>query len=243
LVTPLTPSVEEEDARQLHRELERLKKERTGHRNRLQGLLVAQGIRLKPRRDFLERLEKVSLWEGSPLPADLKAELGREYQRLKLVEEQIHTLETVQAERLQEAETEALKQVVQLMSLCGIGQSSAWVFVMEFFGWRRFRNRREVGALAGLTGTPYASGDSQWDQGISKSGNRRIRTLIIEIAWSWLRYQPEAKLSLWFKERFASGGKRMRRIGIVALARRLLIALWQYLEHGLLPPGAKLKPA
>ena len=237
------PSVEEEDARQLHRELERLKKERTGHRNRLQGLLVAQGIRLKPRRDFLERLEKVSLWEGSPLPADLKAELGREYQRLKLVEEQIHTLETVQAERLQEAETEALKQVVQWMSLCGIGQSSAWVFVMEFFGWRRFRNRREVGALAGLTGTPYASGDSQRDQGISKSGNRRIRTLIIEIAWSWLRYQPEAKLSLWFKERFASGGKRMRRIGIVALARRLLIALWQYLEHGLLPPGAKLKPA
>lgn len=92
--------------------------------------------------------------------------------------------------------TEALKQVVQLMSLCGIGKTRAWVFVMEFFGWRGFRNRREVGALAGLTGTPYDSGDSQRDQGISKSGNRRIRTLIIEIAWSWLCYQPESKLSL-----------------------------------------------
>ena len=112
---------------------------------------------------------------------------------------------------------------------------------MEFFGWLRFRNRREVGALAGLTGTPYDSGDSQRDQGSSQAGIRRVRTLIIEIAWSWLRYQPESKLSLWFKERFGLGGKRMRRVGIVALARRLLIGLWQYLEHGLVPEGAQLK--
>jgi transposase len=235
------PSIEEEDARRLHRELERLKSERTGHRNRLQGLLVAQGMRLKPGRDFLERLEKVSLWDGGALPVELKGELVREYERLRLVEEQIHSSEQVQDERLEQAQTEAMRQVVQLMSLCGIGKTSAWVFVMEFFGWRRFRNRREVGALAGLTGTPYDSGDSQRDQGISKAGNRRIRTLSIEIAWSWLRYQPQSKLSLWFKERFAGGGKRMRRIGIVALARRRLIALWQYLEHGLLPPGAQLK--
>ncbi len=237
------PSVEEEDARQLHRELERLKKERTGHRNRIQGLLVAQGIRLKPGRDFLARLERTSLWDGRALPRDLKGELEREYQRLRVVDEQLCGLEKIQDARLEQAQTVAMRQVLQLRSLCGIGKASAWVFVMEFFGWRRFRNRRQVGALAGLTGTPYDSGDSQRDQGISKSGNRRIRTLIIEIAWSGLRYQPEAKLSLWFKERFGSGGKRMRRIGIVALARRLLIALWQYLEHGLLPPGAKLKPA
>jgi len=237
------PSVEEEDARQLHRELERLKKERTGHRSRLQGLLVAQGIRLKPCRDFLERLEKLSLWDGRALPADLKGELEREYQRLVMVDEQLCALQKVQDERLEKAETGALRQVVQLMTLCGIGKTSAWVFVMEFFGWRRFRNRREVGALAGLTGTPYDSGDSQRDQGISKAGNRRVRTLSIEIAWSWLRYQPESQLSRWFQERFAGGGKRMRRVGIVALARRLLVALWRYLEHGVVPEGAQLKAA
>ena len=235
------PSVEQEDARRLHRELERLKSERTGHRNRLQGLLVAQGIRLKPGRDFLARLEKVSLWDGRALPTGLKGELEREYKRLRVVEEQLRALEKIQDERLAEAQTAAMRQVLQLMGLCGIGKASAWVFVMEFFGWRRFRNRREVGALAGLTGTPYDSGDSQRDQGISKAGNRRVRTLIIEIAWSWLRYQPQSKLSLWFKERFAGGGKRMRRIGIVALARRLLIALWHYSQHGLLPEGAQLK--
>ena len=152
-------------------------------------------------------------------------------------------LQKVQDQRLERVETEALRQVVLLMTLCGIGKTSAWVFVMEFFGWRRFRNRREVGALAGLTGTPYDSGDRQRDQGISKAGNRRVRTLSIEIAWSWLRYQPESQLSLWFKERFAGGGKRMRRVGIVALARRLLIALWRYLDQGIIPEGAQLKTA
>jgi transposase len=127
------------------------------------------------------------------------------------------------------------------MGLRAIGRNSAWVLVMEFFGWRGFRNRRELASLAGLTGTPYASGDRQREQGISKSGNRRIRAMLIEIAWLWLRYQPDSKLSRWFRERFASGGSRMRRVGIVALARRLLIALWRYLEEGLVPEGAALK--
>lgn len=128
------------------------------------------------------------------------------------------------------------------MELGAIGSGSAWLLAMEFFGWRAFRNRREVGALAGLTGTPYSSGDSDREQGISKAGNRRVRSMMVEIAWLWLKYQPQSELSHWCERRFAGGGKRMRRVGIVALARRLLVALWRYLEHGELPAGARLIP-
>jgi transposase len=236
------PSVEEEDARRLHRELERLKKERTGHRNRIQALLVSQGVRLQPRHDLLERLEAARLWDGSALPPDLQAEVRREDARLRSVDEQIRALEAEQARRLEEAATPCYQQVAQLMRLRGIGLTSAWVFVMEYFGWRQFHNRKEVAALAGLTPMPYASGDSTRDQGISKAGNRRIRTLMIQIAWGWLRYQPHSALSVWFNTRFALGGKRMRRIGIVALARRLLIALWRYVQSGAIPESASLKP-
>jgi transposase len=236
------PSVEEEDARRLHRELERLKKERTGHRNRIQALLVSQGVRLQPRHDLLERLEAARLWDGAALPPDLQAEVRREDERLRSVDEQIRALEAEQARRLEAAATPCHQQVAQLMRLRGIGLTSAWVFVMEYFGWRQFHNRKEVAALAGLTPMPYASGDSARDQGISKAGNRRIRSLMIQIAWGWLRYQPHSALSVWFNTRFALGGKRMRRIGIVALARRLLIALWRYVQSGAIPEGASLKP-
>ena len=236
------PSVEEEDARRLHRELERLKKERTGHRNRIQALFVSQGVRLQPRHDLLERLEAARLWDGSALPPDLQAEVRREEARLRLVDEQIRALEAEQVQRLEAAVTPCHQQIAHLMHLRGIGLTSAWVFVMEYFGWRQFHNRKEVAALAGLTPMPYASGDSSRDQGISKAGNRRIRTLMIQIAWGWLRYQPHSALSVWFNTRFALGGKRMRRIGIVALARRLLIALWRYLQSGVIPESASLKP-
>ena len=124
-----------------------------------------------------------------------------------------------------------------------MGWQSAWVLVMEFFGWRRFANRRELAALAGLTPTPYDSGDRQREQGISKAGNRRVRALMIELGWFWLRYQPKSELSQWFARRYAHGGPRMRRIGIVALARKLLIALWRYLETDMVPAGATLKSA
>jgi transposase len=115
------------------------------------------------------------------------------------------------------------------------------VLVKELFGWRQFRNRREVAGCLGLAPSPYASGEMENEQGISKAGNRRVRTLMVELAWCWLHYQPQSALSKWFSKRFAGGGKRMRRIGIVALARRLAIALWRYLEEGLVPEGAKLK--
>jgi transposase len=119
---------------------------------------------------------------------------------------------------------------------------SAWMLVKELFAWRGFRNRREVAGCLGLAPTPYDSGESQTEQGIAKAGNKRARTLMVELAWCWLRYQPDSELSRWFTRRFAGGGKRMRRIGIVALARRLAIALWRYLEDGVIPDGATLKP-
>lgn len=237
------PSVEHEEGRRLHRELATLNKERTRHRNRIRGLLVAQGLRLEPKGDFLQRLEALILWDGAPLPLELKGELEREYQRLRLVEAQRRALEKTRKSRLRQADTASVQRVVQLMGLRSIGPNCAWLLVMEFFAWRGFRNRRQLGACAGLTGTPYDSGSSKRDQGISKAGNRRVRTMMVEIAWLWLRYQPNSKLSHWFRERFAGGGARMRRVGIVALARRLLVALWRYLEDGVLPEGAELKAA
>ena len=150
-----------------------------------------------------------------------------EYHRLELVEAQIREVKGKQAEQMRAAQKNAaLEKVRRLQRLVSIGLGSSWIFVMELFGWREFQNRRELAAAVGLTPTPYNSGDSAREQGISRSGNRRIRKLLIEIAWAWLRLQPESKLSRWYNQRFAKAGKRMRRIGIVALARKLVIDLW-----------------
>lgn len=237
------PSVEEEDGRHLHRELEVLKKERTMHRNRIKGLLIQHGMAVKNPSDirFLEGLESFKIWDGNPLPLDFKARIVREYNRLKMVEAQIYALRKERQSRLENAEDPSTRKVIQLMSLHGVGVQSSWKFVQEFFGWRQFKNRREVGSLAGLTPTPYDSGGIQREQGISKAGNKRIRTLAVEMSWVWLRFQPQSKLSQWYMERFAGGGKRMRRIGIVAMARKLLIDLWRYLEHGVIPEGVMLR--
>jgi transposase len=237
------PSVEVEDQRQLHRELMALKREQTHHINRLKGLLVSQGVVLEVKQDFVEELAEVRLWDGSKIGAGLRVLLEREVVRLELVHDQIHELETQRKELLKNSSEPAMEQVRRLLQLKGIGMNSAWVDVMEFFAWRDFHNRREVAALAGLTPTPYSSGESAREVGISKAGNRPVRALAIEIAWSWLRNQPNSQLSRWYRKRFAQGGSRVRRIGIVALARKLLIALWQYGEYGVLPEGAQLKPA
>lgn len=237
------PSVGEEDERRLHRERERLVKERGAHSARIKSLLVAHGIRLPIRLDFMERLASVQGGLGYELGADLKAELGREYERYRMVDAQIKGLEKAQKQRAGEGTSKAMAQVNALIELKGLGWQTSWPLVMEFFAWRAFKNQRQVGACAGLTPTPYASGDSQREQGISKAGNRRIRTLMVELSWLWLRYQPDSALSRWYQTRFAGGGKRMRRIGIVALARKLLIALWRYLETGQAPEGAILKTA
>jgi len=234
------PSVEAEDKRHLHRQLSALKTERTRYINRIKGLLYAQGVRLAVKKDFLERLETVRLWDESPLPVRLRSRLEREFASWQFVDQQIRELEAERTELIRTSEDPNVEQVRQLLRLRGIGPTSAWVFVMEFFGWRKFRNRRQVGALAGLTATPYLSGEETKEQGISKAGNRPVRSIAIEIAWAWLRFQPESELSRWYEKRFAHGGKRLRKIGIVALARKLLIALWRYLETGALPAGAQL---
>ncbi len=237
------PSVEAEDGRNLNRELEVLKKERTMHRNRIRGLLIQQGLEVRnpSGKKFLKGVEVLRSWDGQELPEDLKARIVREYERLRVVEEQIKILKKERERRVQSADKSSYRQVAQLRTLYGIGVTSSWDFVMEMFAWRQFRNRREVGAFPGLTPTPYDSGGSQREQGISKAGRGRIRALSIQIAWSWLRFQPQSKLSRWFWHRFGHGGKRMRRIGIVAVARRLLIDLWRYLEYGLIPEGARTR--
>ena len=235
------PTVAEEDARQLHRELETLREEQTGHSNRIQGLLAAQGLTMSVNRQFPQRLSKLRLWDGTPLPADLKRRLLREFERMQVVNRQIRELENERGRRIRQDEKDpAIAQVRQLMRLKGIGDNSAWLYVREVFGWRKIKNRRQLGALVGLTGSPYQSGTLHIEQGISKAGNRRVRAMGIEIAWGWLRYQPQSELSLWYERRFAHGGKRLRRIGIVALARKLLVALWRYLETGVPPAGAEL---
>jgi transposase len=236
------PTVAEEDARRLHRELERLKKERTGHINRIRALLMLHGCRLSTWRNFLEQLSQLRGRSGDELPTELKGELVREYERLELVKTQVDRLETEQLARLKKPTTDSEHKVLLLTQLCGVGPISAWVFVHELFGWRKFNNRRQLAGAVGLTPTPYQSGDSDREQGVSKSGTPRVRTMMVEIAWGWLRHQPMSKLSRWFEERFGHGKGRMRRVGIVALARRLLIALWQFVENGVVPDGALLKP-
>lgn len=237
------PSVEVEDQRQLHRELQALKQEQTHHINRLKGLLASQGVRLEVRADFLLQLEEVRLWDGSCLPEGLHGCLVREHERLLQIRQQIRQLEQHRKELLRTSDAPAVEQIRRLLRLRGIGINSAWLYVMEFFSWRAFRNRREVGSLSGLTPTPYQSGENAQERGISKAGNRPVRAMAIEIAWVWLRFQPQSELSRWYGQRFAQAGKRMRRIGIVALARKLLVALWQYLETGIAPQGAILLDA
>jgi transposase len=239
IVTVPDPAVE--DRRHLHRELASLKKDRTRHNNRIKGWLTGQGISLPVKGDFRDQLEALRLWNGHALPASLKSGLVREFERMQLVNQHIRQLEIHRREMLKTSSQACIQQVRDLMRLRGIGFNSAWLFVMEFFSWPAFHNRREVGALAGLTPTPFQSGRTNQEQGISKAGNRHIRSLAIEIAWGWLRFQPDSELSHWYQERFGHGSSRMRRIGIVALARRLLIEQWRYLETGTPPAGASLK--
>jgi len=236
------PSAEAEDRRHPHRELEVLKEERKQHRVRIQSLLYTQGIDGKVGREFLKNLEQWRCWDQEPIPPEMKRRMEDEYHRLQLVEAQMREIQKAQREQLKTATTDAvIEKVRRLQQLVGIGMGSSWIFVMELFGWRSFQNRREVAGAVGLTPTPYNSGDSVREQGISRAGNRRVRQLTIEIAWCWLRLQPNSKLSRWYKQRFAGGGARMRRIGIVAVARRLVIELWRYLESGTIPEGAVLR--
>jgi transposase len=235
------PTVLEEDQRQLHRELLTAKRDRARVTNRMKGLLANQGVVVQVGAGFLAELAALELWDGTALPPGLRVRLEREWAKVELFTAQIRQLEGERDEQLRSGTASALELVRQLLRLRGIGVNSAWLYVMEFFGWREFRNRREVGGLAGLAPTPYQSGEMSREQGIAKAGNRYIRAMAIEIAWGWLRFQPDSALSRWYQERFGEGSSRIRRIGIVALARRLLVELWRYLETGVVPEGAVLK--
>lgn len=235
------PTVQEEDRRHLHRELLSAKRDRTRVTNRMKGLLANQGLTLDLKKDVPAQLAALRQWDGTALPAGLQARLAREWERVSFFNELIVRLEAERREQLRTSSDPVVQQVLQMNALRGIGINSAWLYGMEFFGWRQFRNGKQVGALAGLAPTPFQSGESEREQGMSKAGNRHVRAMAIEIAWGWLRFQPQSALTKWYERRFGHGSKRLRKIGIVALARKLLIALWRYLETGLVPEGALLK--
>jgi transposase len=235
------PTEAEEDARQLHRELLTAKRDRTRVTNRIRGLLANQGLEIDLTQDVPAQLERMRGWDGSPLPPTLCARLRREWEQVGFLTQRIRHLQNERRHQIRTVETPAMDQVRQLLTLRGVGVNSAWLYAMECFAWRQFRSGKQVGALAGLTPTPHQSGELRHELGIDKAGNRRMRWMAIEGAWAWLRFQPRSALSRWYDERFARGGPRMRKVGIVALARKLLIAFWRFLETGVVPEGAELK--
>lgn len=230
------PSPEQEDARRRTRERERLIKEHTAHINRIKGLLRTLGLAAGApgHRDWPVWLARQRDWQGNPVPAQLRVELEREQARLMLVGEQIKALGK------EPARPETAAASTQLAQFHGIGPVIAGTLAGELF-WKDFKNRREVGGYIGLAPSPWHSGGVARDQGISKAGNRRVRHVAIELAWLWLRHQPKSALSHWFRERVGDQRGRVRRIAIVALARKLVVALWRYLTTGLVPTDAVLK--
>lgn len=236
------PGVEQEDARRASRERERLVKEQTAHSNRIKALLRLQGMAVgyPRRRDWMKWLSQQRDWQGQPVSPHLLAEVTREHARLMLVRQQLAALEqtgATQACPIPEAMTERRDRLQQLKAL---GPSFATTLTSELF-YKDFDNRRQVAAYCGLPPSPWRSGGIDREQGISKAGNPRARVKAIELAWLWLRHQPESELSRWFNTRTANAGTRARRIAIVALARKLIVALWRYLTTGLVPAGATMK--
>jgi transposase len=237
------PSDEAEDARQVHRAIETLHADRTRIVNRLRSVLIAQGIRPANLRAVGRVVADARRWDGTPLPPGVRCRLACLEAQCQHVDAQLRTL-TTERTRLERHLTalDPENGVARLLRLRGIGDTGAWVLMTEVFAWREIRNRRQLGALLGVVSAPYDSGDSHRDQGITKAGLLSVRRLGVQLAWGWLRFQPASALSQWYQARFAQGGPRLRRIGIVALMRRLMIALWRYVDHGHVPAGATLKP-
>jgi len=239
----VVPSIAEEDARRPGRERQRLLSERTAHSNRIQALLALHGVYgYRPlRSDRWVRLAGLRRADGEPLPAQLQEEIERELHRLEFVDGQIAAVEKQRAAALAAAADAAARQVKELRRLQGIDIEIGTTLVREVY-YRQFANRRKVGSYVGLTSSPFRSGGIDHEQGIAKAGNRRARSMAIELAWLWLRHQPDSALSRWFHTRLGkSKSRRLKRILIVALARKLVVALWRYLTVGLLPEGARLK--
>ena len=233
------PSRETEDARHASRGLTALQAERTRYRNRIRGLLALHGVRpVRLDAHFPERLRTVTDWAGARLPAGVVARVLETHRLLQAVE--IERGRARRQERQHVRGRGTTTCAARLAQLRGVAARSATILGVELFD-RGLRNRREVGALSGLVSAPYRSGTMQRDQGLVRSGVPAVRRIAIELAWAWRRYQPTSALTQWYQRRFGSGGRVPRRIGIVALARRVLIALWRYLETGRVPEGALLK--
>jgi transposase len=237
------PDPQWEDLRHLGRERGRLLGERNRHRNRIGSDLVRHGVRVRIDKRFPQRLEGARLIDGQPLPEELKAGVMREWERLELVSQQIKAVERRIDERIKAGGPLQAVKALMLFRGVGWGWVGAWTLVVEIFGWREIANRRELSGLVGLVPSPYNSGKMVREQGISKAGNWRVRSLMIQLAWLWLRYQPQSEHSRWFQERVKGASARQRRIAIVALARRLVIDLWRFLRSGVVPEGAQLKVA
>lgn len=244
------PMPHEEDRRRICRERKTLTAERIEHVNRIKGLLFAQGVRnYEPlHRCRRARLEELETGDGRPLPAHLKAQIGRELDRLELLLEQIKVVEEERDTLLAQADEGRLTPAAtpaptaMLMALKGVGPEFSGVLWSEGL-YRHFSNRRQVAAYAGLAPTPWQSGAVDREQGVSKAGNPRLRTTMIQLAWLWLRHQPHTALSLWFHERVKRNGGRLRKTTIVALARKLLVALWKYVTAGVVIDGAITRTA
>jgi transposase len=233
------PTVAAEAARQVSRERTALTQDQTRLVNQMRGWLATWGCRLPSRRRG-SWWATVRDWAGVALPAEVQARLARAEARLAVLEEQIAALDGQQQAAVTSAAPEsALRQLVQLK---GVATTSASVLLDEGLVWRAFRNRREIGGFLGFAPTPYNSGESEREQGISRAGNNRLQSISIQLAWNWVRWQPLSALTLWYREHFGTG-KRARRIGIVAVARQLVIALWRYVTSGVVPAGAILKVA
>ena len=241
------PTEAEEDRRHLHRELKTSKQDRTRISNRIKSLLANNGLTLCSWKNLPAQLKRLRLWSGRALPSSLRSRLDRYASDYAYYTARIRELESERRHMLREeirapgSQGPAVSKAAQLYSLRGVGVNTAWLYSMEFFSWRTFRNTKEVGSLAGLTPTPKDSGKRYREQGIGKDGSRHIRGSAIELAWGWLRFQPQSELTKWYERRFGSGSKRVRKIGIVALARKLLIALWRFVETGVVPEGAQMK--
>ena len=235
------PAVGDEDRRQLHRGLKDLQRQQTDCSNRIKGLLASCGLDAEVNAQFRTTLAGLRDWAGAPVPAGLQQRMLQEFAVWEALHRQVRDAANEQERRLREGEESYLDKVRRLLGLKAVGVRSAWILVVELFAWRDIKNGKELGALVGLTPTPYDSGQTEREQGISKAGNKHARGLIVELAWLWLRWQPRSALSRWYERRFGSGNKRARKVGIVALARKLLIALWRYVDQGELPEGAEEK--
>jgi transposase len=235
------PSVADEERRQLHRGLKDLQRQQTECSNRIQGLLASLGLTAAVDATFRTTLAGLRDWAGQPVPAEMHRRILQEFAVWEALHAQVREACNEQERRLRTGTEPYLEQVRRLLGLKAVGVRGAWILVAELFAWRGIHNGKELGALVGLTPVPFDSGKSKREQGISKAGNKHVRGLIVELAWLWLRWQPDSALSQWYARRFGPGNKRTRKIGIVALARKLLIALWRYLEQGEWPEGAVAK--